>query len=112
MNIETTLHNLRALKLTGMANALTRQQEQPMLHLDLSFDERFALLVEHEVTHRRSRAQQKRLQQARFKLDAPIEQLDGNAARGVNRAQLAELAQGNWITAHHNMLITGATGSG
>jgi len=111
MNNDTIQH-LRALKLTGMAHALLRQQEQPMLHLDMHFDERLQLLIEHEITHRSDRAIARRLKDARFKTDAAMEQLDGSAARGINRAQIAELAQGGWLNHHHNLLITGATGCG
>jgi len=44
-----TLDTLRSLKLTGMADAFTEQREQSATH-DLSFDERFALLVDREAT--------------------------------------------------------------
>lgn len=103
---------LRALHLGGMANALQRQHEQPMLHLDMSFDERLSLLVERELTHRSDRAQAKRLKEARFKIDAHLEQLESAATRGIERSHLAELAQGTWLERHHNLLITGATGCG
>jgi len=111
MNLDIT-QQLRAINLTGMAQALSHQHEQPMLHLDLSFDERLQLLIAHEMTHRSDRAIARRLKDARFKTDAALEQLDGTAARGINRAQIAELAQAKWLTQHHNLLITGATGCG
>jgi DNA replication protein DnaC len=82
-----------------------------MLHLDMSFDERFALLVEHELIHRQHKAEVRRLHNAKFKLDANLEQIDADGARGLHRHQLAELAQGQWV-GQHNLLITGATGSG
>lgn len=110
--MNTLPQQLRTLKLSGMANALQRQQEQPMLHLDLSFDDRLTLLVEHEITHRSDRAQARRIKDAHFKIDAHIEQLDAQSSRGLQRSQIAELVQGDWISRHHNLLISGATGCG
>jgi DNA replication protein DnaC len=110
--MNTLEHHLRALKLSGMAHALQRQHEQPMLHLDMSFDERLMLLVEHEITHRSDRAQARRIKDARFKIDADIAQLNVTTGRGLQRAQIAELANSDWLHRHHNLLITGATGCG
>jgi DNA replication protein DnaC len=110
--MNTLSQQLRTLKLSGMVNALQRQHEQPMLHVDLSFDERLALLVEHEITHRSDRAQARRIKDARFKIDATIDQIESSPTRGIARAPLHELAQGQWLNRHHNLLITGATGCG
>lgn len=112
MNQQNTLQQLRALRLGGMATALERQCEQPGLHLDMSFEERLAMLVEHELTHRDQRAQARRLKEAHFKLDATLDEFDAGSARGLSRSQVAELAQGQWLERHHNLLITGATGCG
>jgi len=112
MNGTALATQLRALNLSGMAHALQRQHEQPGLHLDLSFDERLALLVEYELTHRNARAQARRLKDARFKIDAALDALDTAPSRGIHRAQIAELAQGQWLQRGHNLLITGATGCG
>ncbi|MDQ3253740.1 MAG: ATP-binding protein, partial [Acidobacteriota bacterium] len=49
-----TLDTLRSLKLTGMADAFVEQREQSATH-ELSFDERFALLVDREATYRENR---------------------------------------------------------
>ena len=43
---------LRHLKLNGMATAFTRQNEQPNTYDNLSFVERFQLLVDSESTER------------------------------------------------------------
>ncbi|MBP6821616.1 MAG: transposase family protein, partial [Acidobacteria bacterium] len=48
---QPTIHALRSLKLNGMADAYTQQLEQSEVQR-LSFDERLALLVDRETTHR------------------------------------------------------------
>ncbi|MES9986175.1 MAG: hypothetical protein ABW115_22510 [Candidatus Thiodiazotropha sp. 6PLUC6] len=45
--INQTLTRLRSLRLTGMADALNQQLEQPGTYDSLSFDEQLALLTEH-----------------------------------------------------------------
>ena len=67
-----TLAALRQLKLGGMANALHSQLEQVGTYEGLAFDERFALLVEHETLTREQRKQERLIRQARFKLAACV----------------------------------------
>ncbi len=106
-----TLDTLRSLKLVGMADAFTEQREQSVTH-DLSFDERFALLVDREATYRENRRLTRLLQLARLKQPASIEDIDYKHKRGLDRAQVAGLAACDWIRAQHNLHITGATGTG
>ena len=68
LNQQTT-ERLRALRLIGMLEAWTQQREQPQTH-DLSFDERFALLVEREVLHRENRRLARLLKAARLHVNA------------------------------------------
>ncbi len=48
----STVEQLKALRLSGMLDAWSEQHSTPTYH-DLSFDERFSLLVEREH-HRRA----------------------------------------------------------
>ncbi|MBO9484654.1 IstB-like ATP-binding domain-containing protein [Salinisphaera sp. G21_0] len=50
--INETLARLRSLRLTGMADALNQQLDQPGTYSSLSFEERLALLTEQEETER------------------------------------------------------------
>jgi len=77
MLMNHTLDTLRTLKLTGMADAFTEQREQSSTH-ELSFDERFSLLVEREATYRENRRLTRLLQLARLKQNACIEDIDCN----------------------------------
>lgn len=43
---------------------------------------------------------------------ACVEDIDYRQARGLKRAQLAQLASGQWVHQKHNLLITGPTGTG
>jgi len=112
MMMNTTIAQLRELKLEGLATALQEQLAQPDMTA-LSFEERFGLLVERELHHRQDRRLERLLKNARLKYgQAAIEDIDSRPGRGVNRAELMSLALGDWVASGHSILITGATGAG
>jgi DNA replication protein DnaC len=108
---QPTLNSLRSLRLTGMAEAFAQQLEQPDLHR-LSFDERLALLVDRELTYRNNRRLQRLLHSAHFRQQVSVEEINFQAKRGLDRSLVAALSSCDWIRQHHNLLITGATGTG
>jgi DNA replication protein DnaC len=112
MLTEPTLQKLRALRLPAFAKAFTEQQQAPSLQ-SLSFDERLGLLVDAEVLSRQNKRLQRNLREAKLKVSqACLEDVDGHAARGLDKAQLRELATCRWVQDHRNILITGPTGVG
>ena len=102
-----TLARLRDLRLAGMAQALTQQQEQPGAYDALPFLDRLALLVEQECTARAQRKHERLVHQARFKLRARLQDIDYQHPRNLQRTQLTQLTQGDWLQRAHNLLITG-----
>lgn len=108
---QPTLNTLRSLKLTGMADAYAQQLEQPEVQR-LSFDERLGLLVDRETTHRESRRQRRLLHLARLRQSACVEDLDYQHHRGLDRSMMASLVTCDWVRSHHNLHITGPTGTG
>ena len=106
-----TLAALEALKLTGMATALTEQLEMPDVQR-LSFEDRLGLLVDRECTVRDNHRLARRLAQARFPGSATLEDLDYRHPRGLDKTVIASLATGQWIRSHDNVLIVGPTGAG
>jgi DNA replication protein DnaC len=106
-----TLATLEALKLTGMATALTEQLEMPEVQR-LSFEERLGLLVDRERTTQENRRLTRRLAQARLPGSATLEDLDDRHPRGLDKGVIASLATGQWIRSHDNVLMVGPTGVG
>ena len=107
-----TLIALRQLKLGGMANALQHQLEQVGTYEGLAFTERLALLGEQETLSRDQRKQKRLIRQAHFKLAACVPDIDYQHPRNLKPAQIARLAQGDWINRGQNLLVTGPCGSG
>lgn len=110
--IEQTITQLRQLKLSGMANALLSQTEQPGTYAALSFEERLQLLTDSEHLDRNQRKQQRLIKAAHFKIAANSRDIDYQHPRGLKQAVIANLLQCDWISHHHNLLMTGPCGSG
>jgi DNA replication protein DnaC len=108
---QQTLQRLRALRLTGMADAFAQQLEHPPAQ-QLSFEERLGLLVDRERTYRDNRRLQRLLRTAHLKQQACVEEIDYQTPRGLVRSELASLITCDWIRTHHNLHITGPTGTG
>ncbi len=106
-----TVDKLRTLKLTGMLQALTDQQNLPEI-TPLSFEERLGLLVDREITERDDRRLKNRLRQAKLRQNACLEDLDFTAKRGLDKALINSLQDNQWVKKHRNILITGPTGVG
>lgn len=106
-----TVETLRKLRLNAMAEAYTRQLQDAQ-HQELSFDERFGLLVDHEWTERQNRQLARLLRDAHLKIHAHPEELDYQTPRGLDRSLIRHLFTGQWLTAHHNLLVSGPTGVG
>jgi DNA replication protein DnaC len=112
MLTQQTLTHLRALKLDGMARAFEDQSSQPIAN-DLSFEERFGLLVDRELAWRDTRRLERLLKLARLKYpEACIEDLDTRAMRGLDQRLMARLASCDWVRGGQSIIATGATGLG
>ena len=108
---QQTLNRLRELRLPGMSAAYEEEQRQGDAG-QMSFDDRFGLLVEKEWSLRQERRTQRRLKDAHLKEQAWLEDADLDSARGLSRELARELGTCNWIRAKKNLLVTGPTGTG
>jgi DNA replication protein DnaC len=112
MLIQPTLDTLNRLKLHGMAIGLSEQMTNSSVQ-QMSFEERVALLLEREVTHRENRKMGRLLRRAQLKdRSAVMEGIDYRSRNGLDRPQLASLTTCDWIRSNQSLLIQGATGSG
>ncbi len=111
MLTQPLLDKLSQLHLSGFRAALEEQLHNPQ-YADLSFEERLSLLVDVETTRRANNSLRRRIRASRFPLLATMEDLDLSAQRGLNRAQVLQLAQSEWVGRRLNLLVLGATGVG
>ena len=111
MLTQPTIEKLHSMKLTAMARAFANQMQSPDM-AQLSFEERFGLLVDYQMTDLENRRMQNRLKNAKLRLSASLEDLDFKQGRGLDRSTVMSLALNQWVTSHHNILVTGPTGAG
>ena len=112
MMMNTTLNQLRELRLMGMLTALDEQLTQAGMSA-VSFEERMALIVERELHWRHDRRRARLHKEAKLKYpQAAIEDIDTRAGRGLDRKAVMSLALGDWTDSGHSVLITGPTGAG
>jgi DNA replication protein DnaC len=112
MLTEPTIEKLRHLRLEAMATTYLDQQQTPDSS-ELSFDERFGLLVDAEYLARENKRLARRLREAKLRLSqACVEDIDYPAKRELEKAVIRQLASCRWIEEHQNVLLTGLTGTG
>jgi len=111
MLTQPTIEKLNSMKLTAMAKAFADQIQCPDI-AQLTFEERFGLIVDHQMTDLENRRMQSRLKKAKLRLPASLEDLDFKQGRGLDRSTVMSLALNQWVTSHHNILVTGPTGAG
>lgn len=112
MLMTQTIAKLNCLRLHAMARALEQQFNNPTLQ-EMSFDERFSMLVDHESQARETRRVQRLLKNAKLKAsDATLEGIDFRASRGLDKAKMTSLMSCDWIRKGQNLILTGPTGAG
>ena len=108
---QPTIEKLHTLRLYGMADAFRTQLETPATH-ELSFDERFALLVDEQWLWKQNRALARRQKAAKLKQRATIEDVNYHHPRGLDRKLFRTLASSEWVRQKLNLVFTGPTGIG
>jgi DNA replication protein DnaC len=106
-----TIDKLKEMKLSGMAQALEEQLNTPSI-ANISFEERIGILIDREESFRQNRKLTQLLNNAKLKYSACIEDVNYNADRHLDKAQMASFASCDWIKKGYNLMITGATGCG
>lgn len=109
---QTTMDKLYGMRLSVMAQAY-RDQEEMLSVADMTFDERFAMIVDAEWDSRRINKRTRLLRQAAFSdPEANVIDIRYDADRKLDKVKIAELANCEWVKAHRNVVITGASGAG
>lgn len=111
MNTQTTLDQLRSLKLSGMAQtyegvlSLPVNDQPPANHL-------IARLTEAELQSRVQKKTEAYLRMSKLRYNALLEQVHCNTSRNLTADQMITVADCGFIDRSENILISGATGCG
>ena len=95
-----------------MSDAFVTQKDDPKMK-EVSFEDRFGMLVDIEYSSRKSNSLKRLIRNAGFdQPEAYIGDIDYVSGRKLNRDLTQRLATCEYIAEHRNIFITGATGSG
>ena len=107
-----TAEKLREMKLGVMAAAFKKQLADQKT-AQLSFEERFGLIVDAEYTARKNNRLTRLIRGANFAWPgACLENVDYRPDRELDKALLVRLGSCNYIEDHRNIMLLGASGSG
>jgi len=107
-----TLVKLVEMRLPAMETEFRRQMELPAMS-ELSFEERFGLLVEAEWRDRHNSRIMRLLKEAKLRCpSACLEDMDFAAERHLDKSLVARLSDMSWLAENRNLFITGPCGTG
>jgi DNA replication protein DnaC len=108
---QNTLDLMRQMKFNGMYNAFKLSLDSGKSE-QLTPDEMVAQLIQSEWDERHNRSILKKVQNARFRYKAAVEDVYYGKDRNLDKNQIHRLAQCTFIDNYENVLITGSTGIG
>jgi len=108
---QQTISIMNSLKLYGMADSFEKRLTD-VKQAALSHAEFVGLLIQDEKIHRDNQRLKRLLKKAKLRQQASLEDIDYNAARGLNRQVLLELSNPGWVEIPRNVLVGGPTGIG
>jgi hypothetical protein len=108
---EPTVRKLYEMRLTAMAESFQKQLLDPSFQ-ELTFEERFGMLVDLEWSRRKNNRLATLIRKADFQQsNASIEDVEYHADRKLDRTQILRLATGAYIRDKLNIIIMGNVSS-
>jgi len=104
-------NEFKSLRMPGMAQCWTSLLETRKID-GLSFYEGLQMLLQAEKNQRKENRNTRLISAARFRYQVTIEELNFDAARGLERGKIMQMASGEYIKQGAPILITGAAGTG
>ena len=108
---EETLRKLNEMKLHAMSDALQKLLVDSPGN-QLSFSEKVAMMVDGEWIARENRRLHRLLRAAKLGINACLEDVKCDPARGIDKAVVRSLATCQWIRHKQNVIVVGKTGVG
>lgn len=112
MLTENTVSKLHEMKLSIMAQSFREQMTNHEL-ADMSFEDRFSLIVDAEWASRKSNRLNRLIRSAEYAIPgASVENIEYLSDRNLDKALISRLASCAYVLEANNVIILGATGAG
>ena len=110
---QVTIDKLHEMRLSAMASAFENQCADAATYQDLSFEDRFGMLVDREWEKRKNSKLQKLIRNAEFRYpNASVEAIEYHPDRKLDKGQMLEFSTCRYITDDHHIILKGASGNG
>jgi len=107
-----TVFKLQEMKLSVMAASFKKQLDDKAVS-ELSFEDRFSMIIDAEWTSRKNNRLKRLIQKADYVFPgASLEDVEYHADRKLDKDLITRLGDCTYIDDCHNIIILGATGSG
>ncbi|MDN3437272.1 IS21-like element helper ATPase IstB [Planococcus sp. APC 3900] len=111
MTIESTITKLNEMRLSAIADTYYNQMNDPQ-YRELSFEDRFNLLIDSEYIRRKNSKLERLIRTANLRMpDACIEDIHYHEDRKLDRTTILRLASCNYIGEKQNVILKGASGN-
>lgn len=112
MTIESTITKLNEMRMSAIAETYYNQMNDPQ-YRELSFEDRFNLLIDSEYIRRKNNKLDRLIRTANLRMpDACIEDIHYYEDRKLDRTTILRLASCNYIGEKQNVILKGASGNG
>lgn len=112
MTIESTITKLNEMRLSAIADTYYEQMKDPQYE-ELSFEDRFNLLIDSEYIRRKNNKLDRLIRSANLRMpDACVEDIQYHEDRKLDRTTILRLASCNYIGEKQNVILKGASGNG
>lgn len=112
MTIESTITKLNEMRLSAIADTYYEQMKDPQ-YQELSFEDRFNLLIDSEYIRRKNNKLDRLIRSANLRMpDACVEDIQYHEDRKLDRTTILRLASCNYIGEKQNVILKGASGNG
>ena len=113
MNNPSTVEQLREMRFSAMATEFEAQIQDPTTYAQVSFEDRFGLLVNAEWNRRQANKLVRRIRDAHLDISsATMEGIEYYEDRKLDKAEMVRFSTCNYIEEEHHIILKGATGSG
>jgi DNA replication protein DnaC len=108
---EETVKQLMEMKLYAMGECFREHLDSTETD-NLTFEERFAFMVDREWSDRQQRRLNRRLKSAKLREEACVEDINYRHPRGLDKSVMQRLNTCKWVKNAENIIFTGKTGVG
>ena len=110
---QSTIDKLHEMRLSAMLDAFENQCTNPDIYRDLSFEDRFGMLVDKEWDKRKNTKLDKLIRNTEFRYpNTCMEAIEYHPDRNLDKGQMLEFATGRYISDDHHIILKGASGNG